>query len=115
MAIRMVSMAKTVQEKQDEVRPYDQRPAEDVPDYPYGLELNLNNDSMRKLQVNRGQLKPGDRVVGQFVAMVTSANAEQVNTLVEHRATLQLQELGIELMAEEDNRADRMYGGSNEG
>lgn len=116
MPLKLVSMAKTVQEKQDAARPWTEgTPVEKMDDYPYGLTLRLEADELKKLGLNRGQLDPGKKVVGQFVAVITAASASIAGGLSSHSATLQIQELAVEPEPEEDTRAESLFGAANAG
>lgn len=111
MPIKPVSLAKTVEEKRREVTPYDERPVEEVPDYPYGLTLELSSESLRKLGLNREGALMTDQVFNiAGRVLVTNVSSTKVNTMTEHRATLQVTELGLEPVGDETPRANIMYG-----
>lgn len=110
MPLTLVSMAKTVREKQDASRPMTEpAPTENMPDYPYGLTLSLDTESLKKLGFARGQLKPGDQVIGKFIGMVTSSSATSVNGIQQFTAALQIQDLAVERVPDEDSRATSLY------
>lgn len=112
MPLKPVSMARTVKEKQNLARPFDERPAEEIDDYPYHLTITLTRSELQKLGMNRGQLETGDMVALVGVAMVTSTSAEMVNSMEERTVVLHIHELGIELVDEIPSQAQRMYGDS---
>lgn len=112
--MQLVSMAKTVEEKRDESRPWSEGPdPAKIEDYPYGLTINLSTAELRKLGFARGQLDPGARVNIVAVAMVKSARAEVINGLETHEATLQIEQMAMEPLSTDDpneTRAASMFG-----
>lgn len=110
MPITPVSLAKTNREKEEEVRPFDERPVEDVPDFPYGLTLYLDWPSLQKLGLGRGDFSAGDVFNIAGTARVVGVNAEVINTAVERKMTLQIETLGVEKQGQEANRARTLFG-----
>lgn len=110
MPLRPVSMERTVREKADEARPWEERVQEDIPDYPYGLTINLSEKELQKLGFARGQLDAGDEVRLIGFGMVTAASAETINGRPQFEARIQIQSLGIEKVEEEPSVAQTLYG-----
>lgn len=109
--MNLKSMAKTVSEKEDEARPFTAgTPIDQISDYPSGLTLYLTSDELKKLGLNTTGLAAGTRVQGQFTGTVTSAGADLQNSLAMHRATIQIQDLGLEVAAPEKDRAETLFG-----
>lgn len=94
--MKVVSLAKTTAEKQDEARPFDQRDAAEIPDYPWRLTLHLGHAEVQKLGLNRANLEAGQLVNTQGVAMVVSIDARPVMANVQRSIELQIQQLGVE-------------------
>lgn len=108
--MQVVSMAKSVSEKEDAARPMtDPIPLEKIPDYPYGLTIYIGTEEMKKLGLNADGLKSGQRVTGQFVGQVTDTSATMVNGLTQYRCSIQIQDLGLEQQAEKP-ASEIMYG-----
>lgn len=111
MPAKLTSMAKTPRERQDDARPWEERAAEEMPDYPYGLSINLEYESMQKLGLVGKGLKPGDKLTITAVGSVTSARAEMINGINEQSVSIQLQEMATEPVDEApDARSNILFG-----
>lgn len=108
--MQIVSMAKSLRQKQDEAKPYDERDPADIEDYAYGLSIHLSHEELAKLGFARGELDAGMMVKIAGEALVTNVDARQVNGVKRFSASLQIQKLGAEINKEEDARADTLFG-----
>lgn len=96
MFSKMVSMARTTEEK-DEQRERDMypQPVSEMSDYPYGLCISLDDEILEKLDLD-GDCEVGDVIDLRVFAKVTSVNKRQVNGDDECRIELQITELAVE-------------------
>lgn len=108
--MKLVSMAKTVKEKQKEATPWDEREAEDIEDYPYGLAITLSHEELQKLGFARGELDAGMVLDLVGKAQITNVDARQVNGVKRFSASMQIQQLGVSIDTKEDERADNLFG-----
>lgn len=70
-------------------------PAPSAPDYPYGLRLMLDDESMKKLGIDR-MPKPGDKFRLEGEAHVIDAQQHDTDQNSDRRVELVLHELGFE-------------------
>lgn len=110
MPLRAISLARTNDDKQREARAFDETPIEEVPDYPYGLEIYLTNTELAKLGFANGSLDAGDVVNLVGMARVKRVESESVNTAQQFRVTLQITDLGLEKESDSEDRANVIYG-----
>lgn len=70
---------------------------DDKPEYPYGLEITLNKDSMKMLGLDGSKLKVGDSF--KLEAMVKVKSVREVNEkgdIAEYASELQICEMELE-------------------
>ena len=104
--MNMVSM-KMAKEEKDE-QPGMASPSVSGPDYPYGLCIELNDDSLEKL----GYKTPPS--VGQEFTLtarvkVTASRSQEVDGENESSCSLQITEAGLGTAAAKDAKAERLY------
>jgi len=110
MPIKPVSLQRTVSEKQREMRSFDDKTEADVPDFPWGLEISLGVNELRKLGFGKEGLVAGKRVRLAGTAMVSEVSAETVNSLDEKSARLRIETLGLEVVDEDATPAQAIFG-----
>lgn len=96
MITAMVDMAKSPEQVAEEMKPFDKGPSIDqVPKYPYGLCISLDDDSLAKLGLE-GECEPGDGVQLIAMAKVTNASAtEKADGSTCRRVELQITHLAL--------------------
>lgn len=96
--MRMVDMARTPAEKKEELADMAgpcMPSVDSVPDYPYGLSLSLDNDSMEKLGLD-DSCQVGDLLHFTAMAKVTSVSSyDNENSGPNRRIELQVQQMGV--------------------
>ena len=88
----------------------------DSPDYPYGLSITLEKESLAKLGKSAADYKMGDKVAISAVAHVKSISSSQYEDGGNHESvTLQITEMdcGNNSKDKDGDRASRLYGGSD--
>lgn len=79
MITAMIDMSKSAEQLAEDMKPYDERtpkPA-DVPMYPYGLCICLDEDSLKKLGLDESPAEAGDGVQLIAMAKVTSSRSTE--------------------------------------
>lgn len=108
----LVSMARTTEEKKKNEVDFSEMP---TPDYPWGLELSLDDGSMTKLNLTGDSYTPGDKLTLAAIASVTRVESNQEEGETRHRMSLQIQELGLEPTSTNDkDRASKLFGASGD-
>ncbi|HVB17297.1 MAG TPA: hypothetical protein VNF04_12230 [Stellaceae bacterium] len=92
---RMVDLKRTPEEKAEVVIESMPTPAS-VNDYPYGLCISLDEDSLEKIDIDDGDVEIGDMLHGFFMAEVTAVRKEQIDGKASCRVELQITHLGVE-------------------
>lgn len=117
---KMVSMAKTPEQVNKEIGPANPMPmtakAADVPTYPWGLCLNLEEDQLDKLEID-GDCEVGDTIHLCALATVTSCSSNQTEGGTKRRIELQITHLATEnedAENEASERAGKRYGGDED-
>jgi hypothetical protein len=116
--MKMVSMAKTPEQVNDEIKGPCCEPmstaAKKVPMYPYGLCLNLEKEQLDALGID-GDCDFGDVIHLSALAEVTSCSERKTEGGSDCRVELQITHLGVVGLDEEDeeyeDRAKSRYGG----
>ncbi len=67
----------------------------DMPDYPYGLCICLNDDDLEKLDL-ADDMEAGDTITFMATAKVTSVSAREIGGEVEKRVELQITNMGFD-------------------
>lgn len=103
---KMVDMHRTPQEKAEDG--YETgSPAMPVgPDYPYGLCLCLDNETMAKLNLD-ADCSVGDMIDVRAMCKVTSASEREVDGKPDRRIELQIVQMGVEDEGAEDAPAPK--------
>lgn len=93
--ISMKDMSKTLEEVQKELTPSVAPSAEYINEYPYGLCLCLDEDSITKLQIEN-MPEVGDGIMLMAVAKVTSVSMNETAAGARRRIELQITHLELE-------------------
>ena len=103
MRMPMVNMAKTPTEVKSDIASMNEPKAvgkPSVPEYPYGLSISLDSETLKKLKIDGDLPNVGETIHGSFIARVTSAS---INERVgdggaagqDSRIELQITDMGI--------------------
>ncbi len=122
---KFVDMAKTPEEVNKEVKSMAapvSASAENVPKYPYGLCINLDDDQLEKLDLD-GECEVGDVIHLCAMARVTSCSANETEGGTKRRIELQITALAVEDEDDENEAIEqrrahsmkRRYGGDDGG
>lgn len=98
----LVDLARTPEEKRAEAKKWEEATAEDRPDYPYGLTLYLDYDTMKKLGLEGASFDAGQPVTIHAVAMITEDRVEIINKEKRHCMSLQVQKMALSQEAPSD-------------
>lgn len=101
MFSKMIDMRRTPEEKTKDVGYPMAVPANDTPDYPYGLSISLGDDELAKLDLD-GNCQVGDMIDLRALAKVTNVSARDEGGKTVCRIELQITNLAIESEDEED-------------
>jgi hypothetical protein len=115
---KFVDMAKTPEEVNKEVtdmRSPVSASADNVPKYPYGLCINLDDDCLEKLDLD-DECEVGDMIHLCAMARVTSCSANETEGGTKHRIELQITALAVEdeddeNEAKREHKMTKRYGG----
>jgi hypothetical protein len=106
---KFVDMQKTPEQVNEEVSanaaPMTAK-AENVPKYPWGLCINLEDDQLDKLGID-GECEVGDQIHLCAMAKVTSCSENETEGKTRHRIELQITHLAVEDEDAENERQDR--------
>lgn len=96
MITAMADMAKTPDQINKEMQPFDAAPKlENIAEYPYGLCITLDDDGLAKLGLD-GSCEPGDGLNVIAYAKVTNASAtEKADGSVCRRVELQITHMAL--------------------
>ena len=104
----MVDLARTAAEKKEELKRWEEGPAEsDRPDYPYGLTLFLDYSTLKKMGLTDRDFDSGQPVTIMAHAMITEDRIEIINREKRHSISLQVQKMALE--QETKDVADKFY------
>lgn len=105
----MVDLARTAAEKKAELERWENGPKEaDRPDYPYGLTLFLDYETLKKMGMADRDFDAGQPVKIQAEAMITEDRIEIVNGEKRHCISLQVQKMALDQDAAD--MAEKLYG-----
>lgn len=93
---KMVHMVRTAADKKAEKKKYNTMPGGDSEDYPYGLSVSLNHDSLTKLGMTGPLPKVGSKIPLTAHAHVKSTSEENRNGRKERRMELELRHMSLE-------------------
>ena len=79
----------------------------DSQEYPWGLTLRLEQDTMDKLST--GELKVGDELMMQAAVRVTSVSSHDGEGGSESSASLQITEMGLDAGSTNKEKADKLF------
>jgi len=80
----------------------------DSQEYPWGLTLRLEQDTMDKLST--GELKVGDELMMQAAVRVTSVSShDSEGSKTESSASLQITEMGLDAGSTNKEKADKLF------
>lgn len=90
----LIDLARTKDEKEAEAKRWAEGPPEDERmDYPYGLTLFLDYNSLKKMGLNDREFDAGQPVLITAQAMITEDRIEIVNGDKRHSVSLQVQKM----------------------
>ena len=95
---KMVSMARSSEEKARSMMPPS---ISDAPDFPYGLAISLTQDDLDKLDLD-SDCEVGDMIDLRAFGRVTSVSKNEVDGQQRCRVEIQIEQLGIEDESLED-------------
>lgn len=107
----LIDLARTKAEKKAESEKWEKAAAagEDRPDYPYGLNLFLDYDTLKKLGMTDHDFDAGLPVRIQAEAMISEDRVEVINGEKRHSVSLQIQKMALGQGADQDV-AEKFYG-----
>lgn len=105
----LVDLARTKAEKKAESDRWEKASAEERPDYPYGLNLFLDYDTLKKLGMTDHDFDAGLPVTIHAEAMISEDRVEVINGDKRHSVSLQIQKMAIGQGADQ-NVAEKFYG-----
>lgn len=106
MIMQLIDMAKSPEQVEEESKPYEPGP-ENVPKYPYGLCLYLDEEALARLGLD-GDADVGDGLHFMAMAKVTSASAtEKADGSTCRRVELQITHMAL---GEDHNEKVDRYG-----
>lgn len=106
MPLNLTDMRRTEQERRD-VLDHD---VTDVPSYPWGLQLNLDDEELSKLGFTGENLEPEAKVQIMALGQVTLVETVIVDGQKKRRATVQIQNMALTPLTERASPADVIYG-----
>jgi len=106
---KLVDLARTKAEKKAESDRWNsiETASEDRPDYPYGLTLSLDYETVKKMGLSERDFDAGQPVTITAEAMITEDRIEIINGEKRHSISLQVQKMALGQETEEV--ADRFY------
>lgn len=81
-------------------------------DYPYGLCLHLDNETIAKLGLTEADFDTGQPVAVIGSGMITSESINSINGKKHRSMTIQLQKLNVHQEAQKVAVTDTLYGGA---
>lgn len=106
----LVDIKRTDDDKKREREQWDKPSTETMDDYPYGLSLHLDADTLEKLGITETDFDAGNSVGIVASAMITEDSARQVNGKVKRSLSLQITKLMVSQEAESINLTEELYG-----
>lgn len=106
--MELVDVARTAADKKKEQEAYKENSVDDMPDYPYGLEIRLNSETLEKLKL--GDLDAADGVMVMARGMVTEDSVTTINGKKRQHMVIQLQKIAITPADAENTAASTLYG-----
>ena len=84
----------------------------ETPEYPYGLSISLDDESMNKLGLGELPAVGDEMMVMAKVKVKSAGESEYEGEEKSRNVTLQITDMGLK--EEEKRAADKMYGGNDE-
>lgn len=85
---------------------------ESTEDYPYGLTLHLDDDTIEKLGLSEASFDTGQPVAIIASGMITSESINTYNGKTRRSMSIQLQKLNVHQEAQHVSPVETLYGGS---
>lgn len=82
----------------------------DAPDYPWGLTITLDNDTIEKLGLADDLPEAGESMVVQAKADVVTVSSRGTGTAIERSVTLQITDLSV-VDPDDATAVGKLYGG----
>lgn len=109
----LIDLARTKAEKKAEIDKWETTAAEDRPDYPYGLNLFLDYETLKKLGMTDHDFDAGLPVTIHAEAMISEDRVEVINGEKRHSISLQVQKMAIG-QGPDKNVAEKFYAGGKD-
>ena len=101
---KLVDMARTAAEKKADAKKYDPASPSSVADYSYGLQISLNDESLKKLGLTALPV-PGTALRVEGIVKVTSVRESADEKAADRSAELQITHLSVEAPDEAASKA----------
>lgn len=106
----LIDVKRTEADKKREREQWDKPMMADMEDYPYGLQIQLDNETIVKLGL--GDIDTADEVDIVACGVIVSDNINTVGGKTRRSMTIQLQKLAISQEEESESLVKTLYGGS---
>jgi len=108
--MELVSVKRTAEDKKKEREAWDKPSTETMDDYPYGLCLHLDAETLEKLGITETDFDAGNSVGIVAEAMITEDAARSVNGKVKRSISLQITKLSVSQAAASVDLSETLYG-----
>lgn len=107
----LIDMAKSAEQKAKEALPYDapEKASSDVPDYPWGLSINLDHEGVKRLGLE-GCEHDGKPLNITAVGVITECASNSYNGEIRKTMSIQLQKMSVAVETEKVDPVQAMYG-----
>ena len=110
----MKDMSLSPDEAKETMLGYTEADVKDAPKYPYGLNLDLNDETLKKLGITKLPAV-GDAVSITAIAKVTRISAYEEQGGSEQCLGLQITDMEISIGGQSSDAANKLYGGGGDG
>ena len=104
----LIDMARTPADKEKEARRWDEPQVNEMPDYPYGLSISLEDEACKKLGLDK--LDEDSPVNITATGMISNYSVMTINGEKKMSVTIQLQKMSVSGESDKDDPADTLYG-----
>lgn len=111
--MNLVDVKRTKADKEAERESWKGESIEQMDDYPYGLTVHLDNDTMEKLGLTAKDFDAGQPVMLVSEAVVTEDRINTVNGKTRRSMSLQLRKISIDQEGKAEDTATTLYGASS--
>lgn len=106
----LIDVKRTAEDKKKEKERWSGDSVATMEDYPYGLQLHLDDDTIDKLGLSDADFDAGQPVAIIASGMISSENLSLVAGKRRHSMTIQIQKLNVHQEAQKVALADTLYG-----